>query len=72
MQRTAYALLVFNDKTREILGWSVYSSDEGSITCGNGRRYARLAKASGKDYEEARGRAESIVKAWCPGLGDPS
>lgn len=72
MNRKAYALLAFNHMTGQILGWSVYSSDEGGITCSRHVRYARLSEAEGVDFEDARGKAIAAVRAWCPGLGEPS
>lgn len=68
----AYALLRFNHKTMKILGWSVYSHDEGNVTCDRNTRYARITEGYGDTYEEARAHAISCVKAWSPGLGEPS
>lgn len=67
----AYALLVFDDKGKTLLGWSVFSNDEGSITCYGGRRYARITHALGGSYVEARAAAVEAVRTWMPGLGEP-
>lgn len=68
MNRTAYACLVFNVKTRRVEGWSIYSAPGDQITCLGERVCATIMSAEGDDYEDARRIVERAMEQWLPGI----
>jgi hypothetical protein len=68
MNRTAYACLVFNTKTRRVEGWSTYSEPGDLITCMGNRVFATLTSAEGVDFEDARDKVIEAMRLLMPDI----
>jgi hypothetical protein len=66
MNRTAYLLLIFNEKTLVVEGVNIFSEE--TPTMFGARCTAQLTTRTDRDYDGARRKAAEVYALWWPAL----